>query len=74
MTDEQLLERYLGEACWKRLQEDAGRFSSDGLQGMGPERRAELAAVYERIPGPAAREVAGWLRGEYAFDPACLTD
>ena len=41
---------------------------------MGAQRCSELALEYAELPGEAAAEVGGWLRGEYAFDPACLTD
>ena len=44
-----------------------------GLDGIEPARAAELACEYQRIAHPAAAEVSAWLRGEYRFDPACLT-
>ena len=34
----------------------------------------QLALEYAALPGAAALEVAQWLRVEYSFDPACLTD
>ncbi len=40
---------------------------------MGAERCRQLAAEYAGLPGAAAREISEWLRGDYAFDPACLT-
>lgn len=64
----------LGPGTWLQLLRDREAFRSQGLSGLGERRRAELARCYEALPGPAAREVAGWLRGEYTFDPACLTD
>ena len=64
----------LGADTWRRLLQDRTEFAEAGLSGMGPERCRDLARVYETLPGPAASEVAGWLRGEYTFDPACLTD
>ena len=64
---------YLGEQTWKQLQVDREEFVSVGLAAMGPERCAELAQCYGSMPGAAAGEVAAWLRGEYAWDPACLT-
>ena len=72
--DENWLAGALGEATWRRLSGDRSLFQQQGLDGMGEAQAAELAAVYEQLPGEAAREVAGWLRGEYTFDPACLTD
>jgi hypothetical protein len=49
-------------------------FHQSGLRGLGEARCKVLAGIYGEIPDAAAREVAGWLRGEYTFDPACLTD
>ncbi len=68
------LARELGERDWQLLQRDRAEFRQQGLGGMGESRRAQLAAEYEASGGPAGREVAAWLRGEYTFDPACLTD
>jgi hypothetical protein len=64
----------LGESIWSALQEDRDEFLEVGLDGMSEERRCGLADKYAALRGPAAEEVAGWLRGEYSFDPACLTD
>ncbi len=64
----------LGSATWAALCRDRAAFAERGLAGMGPGECRRLAAEYAALPGPAAAEVAGWLRGEYAFDPACLTD
>ncbi len=72
--EEELVASALGRATWERLLQDRDRFSNEGLSGLGPAGCARLARRYEALPGAAAREVAGWLRGEYTFDPACLTD
>jgi hyaluronoglucosaminidase len=64
----------LGPRTWEKLRQDQQLFRQEGLAGLGEERCAALAAQYSVLPGPAAQEVAGWLRGEYHFDPACLTD
>lgn len=55
------------------LERDRDLFEERGLDAIESERGAALADEYQRIDHPAAREVAQWLRGEYAFDPACLT-
>jgi len=68
------LQRILGAPVWQRLQRDGALFQDAGLDGMGRERCAQLAAEYAALPGAAAAEIAAWLRGEYRFDPACLTD
>lgn len=68
------LYQLIGEKTASCLQRDAAQFLAQGLSGMGSKRCAELAAQYKQLPGKAAIEVAAWLEGEYAFDPACLTD
>ena len=68
------LQQVLGPATWEQLQRHRQAFEHKGLSGMGEQRRRELAARYADLPGAAAGEVAAWLRGEYTFDPACLTD
>jgi hyaluronoglucosaminidase len=73
LGDEWLCE-VLGAATWRQLRRNRGEFGSAGRSGLGEARCAELAALYDTLPGKAAREVAEWLRGSYAFDPACLTD
>ena len=64
----------LGGALWQRLRRDRDRFLDQGLDGLGEKRRDALASEYAALPGPGAAEAAGWLRGEYVFDPDCLTD
>lgn len=63
----------LGTATWHQLQRDSALFRDQGLD-MPEERRRTLERTYRMLPGPAAAEVVRWLRGEDAFDPACLTD
>ena len=72
--DEQWLEAQWGKPTYKQLLEDVEAFQQLGLGGMGRARCDILAGVYGKLPGAAAREVVAWLRGEYTFDPACLTD
>ena len=68
------LERSIGSATWTQLQSDRQAFQELGRAGMGEAHCQALAERYRALPGSAAREVAGWLLGEYSFDPACLTD
>lgn len=72
-VDNQWLADTLGHSTWRQLQSDRESFEQEGLESLGQDKRRELAACYESLAGPAAREIAGWLRGEYTFDPACLT-
>jgi hypothetical protein len=71
--DDAALARILGPATWERLSRDQRVFEHEGLSGLGDQRCRELAAEYGGLPGAAACEVAQWLKGEYSFDPACLT-
>jgi hyaluronoglucosaminidase len=72
--DDCWLREIWGDRVFDQLMGDIGRFQRLGLQEIDSEQRTRLSGVYGLLPGPAAREVAEWLRGEYAFDPACLTD
>jgi hypothetical protein len=73
LFNEDALSRILGPATWERVTRDQSVFEQAGLSGLGEHRCKVLAAEYAQLPGPAAAEVAQWLRGEYKFDPACLT-
>ena len=76
-------ERSLFDACESLCGEKAGRelladralFQDAGLQRISDARRDELIAKYSQHKGNACtQELVEWLRGDYAFDPACLTD
>lgn len=71
--DESALSRLLGARTWERLSRDKPLFEQQGLSGLGQQLCQSLAAEYAQLPGAAAVEVSEWLRGEYRFDPACLT-
>jgi hypothetical protein len=44
------------------------------LLAAEPGGRRRLLDFYEtQESNPHAQEIAAWLRGEYAFDPQCLT-
>ncbi|HEY0962009.1 MAG TPA: beta-N-acetylglucosaminidase domain-containing protein [Pseudomonadales bacterium] len=55
------------------LMEDADAFQHAGLDSFDAATKEVLVEKYSRIAHPMAREVTDWLRGGYAFDPACLT-
>lgn len=56
------------------LIEDCSLFQDEGLSAMSPARKTQLQQRYTTFAGqPCADEVLSWLRGDYAFDPACLT-
>lgn len=70
----ELLGHYAGLDLAAVLAQDLASFTTTGFDGLGPEKRAELAARYAPFSGhPMAREVLEWLAGAYVFDPACLT-
>ena len=72
--DDAWLDRVLGTELWRQLRADQALFQQVGLDGIEEADRLGLATRYGQIPGAAAIEVAAWMRGEYTFDPACLTD
>lgn len=55
------------------LQEDVDKFQQHGLYSLDAATKVQFLRKYEKFSHPMAEEVCGWLRGEYAFDPACLT-
>lgn len=60
-------------ALAQALQEDVGLVQNSGLDALDASAKEKLLGKYAAIKHPMAEEVCGWLRGEYAFDPACLT-
>ena len=56
------------------IREDVPIFQDKGLDGMGERQRREWIEKYESFRSPYAEEIVEWLKGEYAFDPDCLTD
>lgn len=64
----------LGESLAQRMAEDRELLTETGLQNMTVQDKAYLAERYKDDTHPAALELLDWLRGGYAFDPACLTE
>jgi hypothetical protein len=60
-------------ALARALQEDADLFQAKGLEALDDDMRKQLLIKYQGMQHPMAAEVCEWLRGEFAFDPACLT-
>jgi hypothetical protein len=57
------------------IQEDLETLHDDGLTKIDENTKSALVKKYERWPdSPHASEIIAWLRGDYEFDPACLTD
>jgi hypothetical protein len=58
----------------QRLLADSAQFQNAGLAELGADIRRSLLDWYEvQEANPYAQEIAAWLRGEYVFDPQCLT-
>jgi hypothetical protein len=74
---EQALRKALHSLCGRALAAqllvDLPRFQSLGLNGLSEDDREQMRQVYSQFREPMAAEVLGWLRGDYVFDPACLT-
>ena len=68
------LEQALGDRLLELIERDAGLFEGQGLDAIASDETEALAREYQQLATAAAQEIAGWLRGEYTFDPACLTD
>lgn len=64
----------LGAATSARLQEDAGLFREQTRDKLLDVQGGTLIRDYRELGTAAAGEVVAWLRGDYVFDPACLTD
>ena len=47
-------------------------FHGEGLDNL-QQKKQQLIDEYSMMNTPAADEVVGWLKGDYTFDPACLT-
>jgi hypothetical protein len=62
-----------GEPLATYLQEDLPYFQDKGLEQLSPATTAQLIQKYAAFHTPYAQEIVDWLKGEYPFDPACLT-
>jgi hyaluronoglucosaminidase len=62
-----------GQAFTDCLLEDLSRFQDEGLEKLKPELKEALIERYKGFQTPYGHEVVSWLKGEYPFDPACLT-
>jgi len=72
-SDGRPVEDYFDADFLRQLELDLECFQQTGLEGLSESERAELVKKYTVLAEPAAAEIVAWLRGEYAFDPACLT-
>jgi hypothetical protein len=64
-----------GAALGAEIIRDLDVFQYQGLSKIDDSMRARLIDKYRRFePDPCALEIGAWLRGEYEFDPSCLTE
>jgi hyaluronoglucosaminidase len=64
----------IGPAFEALLTADVDRFQEVGLDNLDNATRLRLLRRYGADESnPYGQEIAAWLRGEYAFDPRCLT-
>lgn len=64
----------LGGTTYASLQRDASLFRERNREQLLEHGGQALLQEYRALDTPAARELVAWLRGDYRFDPACLTD
>ena len=63
-----------GSIVAEHLLADIDVLQKKGLAQLDADTRRHLFDQYEKLqPNPYAEEIAAWLRGEYVFDPQCLT-
>jgi hyaluronoglucosaminidase len=63
-----------GSSFADRLLADIDLLQNTGLADLDPDTRRSLLDWYgAEESNPYAQEIAAWLRGEYTFDPQCLT-
>ena len=63
-----------GPALRAQLLSDLDAFQKTGLDGIGETARRSMLERYAAFESnPYARDTVAWLRGDYTFDPACLT-
>jgi hyaluronoglucosaminidase len=63
-----------GETFATYLVQDISAFQDEGLDLLSAKRKQWLIDRYIAFQTPHSQELVDWLKGEYPFDPACLTD
>jgi len=65
---------FTGRKLARCIRDDFRFFTEIGLSGIESDELAELQKKYEKFrSNPYGREIYDYLKGKYAFDPACLT-
>jgi hypothetical protein len=72
---EPLLIDIVGHQLAQELLKDVEFFQTSGLKDLHSDQKQTYVNRYQTyLPNPFAIEIVDWLNGEYAFDPACLTE
>ncbi|MGN1356400.1 MAG: beta-N-acetylglucosaminidase domain-containing protein [Succinivibrionaceae bacterium] len=69
----ELSEKILGSGTSCQLRQDCEIFARSGRASLDQDKLADLTEIYNRIGTPSALEICRYLKGDYAFDPDCLT-
>lgn len=71
---QEICQELCGASFTRRLLTDLNLLQTTGLSRLDENTRASLLERYAADHGNRyAQEIASWLRGDYAFDPQCLT-
>jgi hyaluronoglucosaminidase len=63
-----------GAAFASSLLTDLAKFQDQGLEHLDTNLQQQFISYYQDFHTPYSQEIVDWLRGEYPFDPTCLTD
>lgn len=70
----EICRRLCGMSVAERLLADIDLFQGAGLAKLDADTRSRLLDWYQtETTSPYAQEIAAWLRGDFVFDPQCLT-
>ena len=73
-TFQEALAQLCGDKLGQYMARDIAILQEQGLDHIDPVTKEELIRQYSCVDSPCTQEIVAWLRGEYAFDPECLTD
>lgn len=68
-----VVQRQLPNDLASLILRDKEAFNQQGLVGLTSVEKANKINEYQSCQHVAAQEIVQWLRGDYCFDPACLT-
>lgn len=72
-TLEESLHQLCEESLAHQILKDLDSFQTQGLDQIEHIKREQLIQQYTVFDSPYAQEIIAWLKGEYTYDPACLT-